>query len=77
MGQDDQEKERPEPDRGHHEEVDGDQAAGVVIEERSQSGGGRLAASEHVLVDRRLGHDDAPLIQFPEDSWCSLGRIGS
>ena len=66
-----QHEQHPEPDGRHHEEVDGDQVAGVVSQERAPGGGGWLTASGHVLADRCFRHHDAQLLQLPDDAWCS------
>ena len=49
---------------GHGEEIDRSKLRDMVIEERSPCLGRRLAVTDHVLGDRRLGDDDAKHLEF-------------
>jgi len=60
----------------YDEEVAGDHLGGVGPEESHPGEGGGSSAADHVLLDGRLGHLDADLGAFTDDSGCSPERVG-
>jgi hypothetical protein len=55
----------------HDEEVDRDDLPDVVLEEGAPGGGGRLAVTDHVLLDGRLRNLDSEPSQLADDPRCS------
>ena len=55
VGEHEEHEQNAEPDRGHREEVDGDQALEVIVEERPPTRARWFPVADHVLGDRCLG----------------------
>ena len=55
MSEHEEHEQNAESNGGHREEVDGDQALEVIIEERPPTRARRFPVADHVLGDRRLG----------------------
>jgi len=64
-----------EADRGHREEVDGDQLLSMILKECAPSLRRRFAAAHHVFADAALTDVDAELAQLTVDPWCTPTRI--
>ena len=65
MGQHQKHVKDLEADRGHREEVDGDQLLGVILQECAPSLRRRFAAAHHVFADAALTDVDAELSSSP------------
>src|ERR1700674_2186595 len=61
MCQHEQHEEDLEAHRGYGEEIDGDELADVVLQERLPSGRGRFGVAHPILLHRGLGHLDTEL----------------
>ncbi len=61
MTEHEEHEQRAEPDGRHREEVDGDQALEVIVEERPPTRARWFPVADHVLGDGRLGQVDAEL----------------
>jgi hypothetical protein len=65
MGQNEEDKQDSKIDSGDNEEIRGDQAMHMIIEEGTPRLRGRFALANHVLGHRRLRHLDAELEELP------------
>jgi hypothetical protein len=70
MGQHQKHVKDVEADRGHREEVDGDQLLGMILEKRVPRLRRRFAVAHHVFADAALTDVDAELEQLTVDPWC-------
>jgi hypothetical protein len=61
VSEDDQDEEHLQASGGHGEEVDRDEIADVIREERAPGLGGRCRALRHEAGDRTLGYFDPEL----------------
>src|SRR3984893_13204086 len=68
MGQHQKHVKDLETDRGHSEEVDGDQLLGVILQEGAPGLRRRLAAAHHVFAHAALTDVDAEFEQFAMDA---------
>jgi hypothetical protein len=75
--QDDEAKQHPECDRRNHEQIDGGNRFGVIVQEGSPGLRRRAPGPRHVLRHRRLGDIDPEFEQFAMNARCSPQRIGS
>lgn len=75
MRQDDQDEEEPAGDRRHGEEVEGDDPADVVLEERAPRLGRRPASARDQPRDRALGGVEPEFQEFAVNPW-GPERIG-
>ena len=75
MGQHQKHVEDLEADRGHREEVDGDQLVGMILQKCAPGLRRRLAAPHHVFADAALPNVDAELEQLTVDPWGTPRRI--
>jgi len=60
----------PETDRGHGEEIDGDQLLGAILQECAPGLRRRFAAAHHVFADAAFTDVDAEFEQFAMDGGC-------
>jgi len=60
----------PETDRGHGEEIDGDQLLGAILQECAPGLRRRFAAAHHVFADAAFTDVDAEFEQFAMDAGC-------
>jgi hypothetical protein len=60
-----------EADRGHREEVDGDQLLSMILQKCAPSLRRRIAAAHHVFADAAFTDVDAELEQLTVDPWCT------
>ena len=63
-------------DGGSDEEVQRDQALGVILEKGPPGLGGRLPMSDHVFGHGRLTQFDSNLQQFPMNARSAPARVG-
>ena len=59
MGQDQENVKNLKTDRGHGEEIDGDQLLGMILKECPPALRGRFVTSQHVFADTALSDVDA------------------
>src|SRR5205807_8359346 len=71
MGQHQKHVKDLETDRGHGEEVDGDQLLGVILQKCAPGLRRGFAAAHHVFADAALPEVDAELEQFAVDAGCT------
>jgi hypothetical protein len=71
MGQHQKHVKDLEADRGHREEVDGDQLLSMILEKCAPSLRRRFAAAHHIFAYAALTDVDAELEQFTVDLWCT------
>ena len=71
MGQHQKHVKDLETDRGHSEEVDGDQLLGVILQEGAPGLRRRLAAAHHVFAHAALTDVDAEFEQLTVDAGCT------
>jgi len=77
MSEQDQHEQQLEFHRGHDEEVNRNKIAHMILQEAPPCLSRRLPVTNHVLLNRRLGHVDADLSQFPHDPWRTPERVGT
>ena len=75
MGQNQKHVKDLKTDRGHGEEIDGDQLLGVILQECAPGLRRRLAAAHHVFADAALTDVDAEFEQFAVDTWSTPSGI--
>jgi hypothetical protein len=68
VGEDDQDEEHTQARGGHGEEIDGDQALDMIVQERAPGLRGRCAALRHQPGNGALGHLEAELEKLTVDS---------
>ena len=68
MGQNQKHVKDLKTDRGHGEEIDGDQLLGVILQECAPGLRRRLAAAHHVFADAALTDVDAEFERFAVDA---------
>jgi hypothetical protein len=68
MGQHQKHVKNLEANRGHSEEIDGDQLLDMILEEGAPSLRGRFMAAHHVFADAALSDVDAEFEQFSMDA---------
>ena len=66
----------PETDRGHGEEIDGEQLLGMILKECPPGLGRWFAAAHHVFADAALTDVDAEFEQFAVDAGCTTTAGG-
>ena len=71
MGQNEKHVKNLEADRGHGEEIDGDQLLDMIREEGAPSLRRRFMAAQHVFADAALSDLDAEFEQFAVDAGCT------
>ena len=76
MGEHEEHEQDAEPDGGHREEVDGDQALEVIVEERPPTRARWFPVADHVLGDRRLGQIDAEFQELAVNPGSAPQRVG-
>ena len=76
MGQHHEDKEHPKCERRDHEEVDRDELADVIRQERAPGLGRRGTSTHHVCPDRGFRDRDAKLQEFAVDTRGAPGRVG-
>ena len=74
VGEHDQDEEDAQPSSRNGEEIDGDQVADMVDEERAPGLRGRCAPLRDQPGDGALGDGDAELQELALDSWGSSAR---
>jgi hypothetical protein len=71
MGQDQKHVKDLEADRGHREEVDGDQLLGMILQKGAPGLRRRLAVAHYAFAHAVLPDVDAEFEQFPVDAGCT------
>jgi hypothetical protein len=69
--QDDEDEQHLEQRRGHGEEVHGNEAPDVVVEERAPGLRRRRSTADQILGDRGLGDLEAELLELAVDPGCA------
>jgi hypothetical protein len=77
MGQNQKHVKDLKTDRGHGEEIDGDQLLGVILQEGAPGLRRRFAAAHHVFAHAALTDVDAEFEQFAVDTWSTPTGIFS
>jgi len=67
VGQHDQHEEDLEPDRGHSEEIEGDEVRHVIFQEGSPGGRGRSSRTHAILLNRGFLDGNPQLPQFAQN----------
>ena len=71
MGQNQENVKNLEADRGHREEINGDQLLRMILEESAPSLRGWFVSANHVFADAAFSDVDAEFEQFAMDARCS------
>ena len=75
MGQNQENVKNLETDRGHGEEVDGDQLLRMILKECPPALRGRFVTSQHVFADTALSDVDAEFEEFAMDAGCTPSGV--
>jgi len=75
MGQNQENIKNLEADRGHGEEINGDQLLRVILEESAPSLRGRFVSPDHVFANAAFRDVDAEFEQFAMDPRCAPKEI--
>ena len=75
MGQHQEHVKNLETDRGHGEEIDGDQLLGMILQEGAPSLRPGLVRADHIFADAALSDVDVEFEQFAMDARCAPSGI--
>src|SRR5215469_3067346 len=71
MGQNQENVKNPEADRGHGEEINGDELSDMILKECPPALRGRFVSADHIFADAAFSDVDAEFEQFSMDPRCT------